>query len=381
MRRLIMPLVSALLALASLCVLPHRLCEGKARTFYRGEAEATRQLGSHVDAAVEKLALSRFSTGSARFDGEWYFGTGMMAALGFGQTARAHPELAPEALDRMDRALDTMLGPRARAFDRDAWGSDALESLDSDQGHAAYLGYANLALSLRRFVAPGSRFDELGDRVSAALERRMNRARGAALETYPGEIYPVDNAAVAASLGLRARARGEPEPAAVRAFLRALRQRYVDPKSGLLHQSVGAERLPADAPRGSGTALAAYFLSFTDEESSRALHRAVRRELAGDVLGFGVVREYPHSFSGRRGDIDSGPLIFGYSISAMGFGLAGCRVHGDEDGFRELYRSFHLFGAPLERNDSLAFASGGPLGNAIVFAMLTALPAEHWRRA
>jgi len=373
--------VAAVALVAGFLCMPRRLCESGEAAFWRGDPGEVAAFGRNVERHTRGLALGRFRTGSRRFDGEWHFGTAMMAALGFGQSAAEHASLRVEALGRMDVALDALLAGPARAFDAEAWGEDPLASLDSDQGHAAYLGYANLALSLRRFVEPDQRFAALNDRVSAALERRLASAPLHSIETYPGEIYPVDNAAAVASLALRARALGHEPPAVVGRWLALLPQRFTDPATGLLFQALGPERAPADAPRGSGTALAAYFLSFADEGASLALHRAVRRELAGDVAGFGVVREYPRGSARRLGDIDSGPLIFGWSISAMGFHLSGCRVHADRACFTELYRAFHLFGAPTTRAGERTFASGGPLGNAIVLAMLTAQPAARWRRA
>lgn len=359
---------------------PRALCQRGADRFWNGEPAALAAFGRNVDRHVRELDSRSFSTGSRRFDGEWRFGTAMMAALGFGQLAAEHPELAAESLARMDHALDVVLSSEARAFDREAWGEDPLESLAGDRGHAAYLGYANLALSLRRFLEPGSRFAERNDQLSAALERRLERAPNAVLQTYPGEIYPVDNAAGVASLVLRARALGRAPPPVAMRWLSLMPARFVDPETGLLFQAVDAEGRPSDRPRGSGTALAAYFLSFADQDGSRRLHRALRRELAGDVVGFGVVREYPPG-EGGRGDIDSGPLVFGWSISAMGFGLSGCRIHGERACFDELYRAYSLFGAPSEERGELTFASGGPLGNAIVFAMLTAQPAARWWRS
>ena len=41
---------------------------------------------------------------------------------------------------------------------------------------------------------------------------------------------------------------------------------------------------------------------------------------------------------------------------------------------RRLFATSYLFGAPLDRGDARNYVSGGPLGDAIMFAMLTALP-------
>ena len=56
--------------------------------------------------------------------------------------------------------------------------------------------------------------------------------------------------------------------------------------------------------------------------------------------------------------------------------IAGTRIFGDRNYFKKLYRTSVLFGAPLSVGDQWQYVTGGPLGNAIMFAMLTAVPAE-----
>ena len=147
----------------------------------------------------------------------------------------------------------------------------------------------------------------------------------------------------------------------------------MDRSTGLMYQSmVSGSDQPAGLPRGSGTALAAYFLSFADKKLSRQLHQGVMTQLAESPLGFGAGREYPDRFSGREGDIDSGPLILGYSISSTGFTLGNSRIHDNQSYFAKCYATTYLFGAPHTAQGKTAFVTGGPLGNAIMFAMLTA---------
>jgi hypothetical protein len=134
---------------------------------------------------------------------------------------------------------------------------------------------------------------------------------------------------------------------------------------------VAASDRPHDGPRASGTALAAYFLSFADEEQARSLHQSLEASVGGSVLGFGAIAEYPDG-RGGVGDVDSGPLIAGYSISGTGFALSSARRYGSADRFAALWATTRLFGLPRERDGRLRFVLGGPLGDAIVFAMLTA---------
>ncbi|MFZ5476216.1 MAG: hypothetical protein ACOZNI_05520 [Myxococcota bacterium] len=297
-----------------------------------------------------------FSTGHRLFDREWMFGTHQMAALGFGQWALRRPERRDEAVALMDTCLDRMLDDDGRAFDRASWGEDALQSR---RGHAAYLGYLGLALGLRAKLGP-SRFDGLGfaERIAA----RVGGEPCGVFETYPGERYPVDVAAGVGALGLFGG-----HDALVRAWGERLRRDYV--VGGVLVQSVRGDGTPLDAPRGSGTFLAAYFLSFADPALSRALYEGGRDALFDTVAGFGAMREY---VGDGRGDIDSGPIVAGLGVSATGFAIGPARVHGDDATLRALVATATFFGRPVDSGDARNWATGGPLGDAILFAMMSA---------
>jgi len=361
---------------AGIALFPNRLCAGGANDLYAGNPAAQEALARSVDGWLERgFAGKEFATGSALFDSEWVFGTYQMAALGFGQMMSEHPESVAVNRPRMERAIDLMFSAAGRKFDAATWGQDPLSALSGNQGHVAFYGYANLAVGLHRQLFKDSKYAALNDSITLGLVRRYEHASGYLLETYPGQVFPVDNTAAMASIVLSARATGRPEPPIARRVLDRLRKHSVDPATGLLYQRSRADGRPLDAPRGSGTALAVYFLSFADADLSAELHQALERRLAGGALGFRAVREYPDTVKRGDGDIDSGPLLFGLSVSATGFAIAGCRIHHDPVCYSELLATADLFGAPRGRADGgESYIAGGPLGDAILFAMQTALP-------
>ncbi len=384
--RVVLSLVAFVVGVA---LVPSRVSSRGAASLYDDDA-ATQQalvqgVATWLDAPVDAAS---FGTGSELFDGEWVFGAQMMATMGIGQVALAHPELAATYGPRMDACIARMLAAAGAAFDARSWGEEGIASLDGERGHVAYLGYLNLAIGMHRLVDPTSRHAALGDRITRTLARRLDASPLGLVETYPGEIYPVDNTAAIASIALRDMAVGEDvHDATVARALGMIRARYIDPANGLLVQAVEpGSGAPRDAARGSGTLLAVYFVSFADHALSRALWDAATRELDHSVLGFGVMREYPAGHGGHdgHGDIDSGPMLFGYGVSATGFALAGARIHGDAGRFGRLYATVHLFGAPIDRGGARRFATGGPLGDAILLAMTTArakLPASAGARS
>src|SRR5687768_6593772 len=358
------------------------LCTATLPRFWHGEsvkalasneASAEDALARGVIRIVERAADSGGSlTGSARFDGEWRMIVEQMTALGLGQLVLERSERRAEYLPVIARCVERLERENVTAFGRDAWGRRGFDDLESDRGHA-YLGYANMAFGMLRLLDPAAPIGPLHDRVTAALARRLAKAPHAVIETYPGESYPADVTAVAASIALHDRSTTRATAPHYRPLLerwsRAFLARYVDPRSGLLYQSVDAGSGRALGPaRASGTAIAVYFLSFVDDPAARRLFGAISQQRAS-LLGFGGIREYASGIGGF-GDVDSGPLVFGVSASASAFALAGARLYGDDRLLIELLRTASLVGMPIEAGGRIRFVNGGAVGNAIVLAAL-----------
>ncbi len=351
---------------------PRELVGREADAYFDDERETQVALADAVAERVSReVDRAAFHTGSARFDGEWALGTHVMTAIGLAQVVHAHPALAPRYRPALEAAVEVLLREETYEFAEDAWGDGPFESLESDQGHA-YLGYVALALGSLREVDPATPHAALHDRVVQALARRLDQSAVGLVETYPGEAYPCDIASIVGAIGQHDRLTGGEHRALVARAARLYRGQWNDPGSGYLAQSIDpATGAPRDAPRGSGTALAAFFWSFADPSVSRAPDEALLRAGRRGVLGFEAIREYAPGREGL-GDIDSGPVVLGVSVSATGFALSAARRTGDRAAFRGLFRTAALFGVPVAHGESTRFLAGGPLGDAILLAMLTA---------
>ncbi len=368
--------VALLLFALSTALLPRWWCGRDGSRWFQGDSALVVAHAREVATTIrEGVSTDNFTNGSDLFRNEWQFGTYQMGALALLQVCLEHPSHRAEFLPAAERAIDEMLSDRIRAFDAARWKEDPLASLDSPLGHAAYLGYLNLVLGLHRSVVPESRYADLNNRITAALVRRLRAAPHGGLETYPEELYPLDNAAVLGSILLHQRLTGTDHRDVTEPMLARYRQAWRDPNSGLLYQALSHRSgQPVDYPRASGTALAAMLLSYGDRAIARTLYQSVRDHCHDSLLGFGYINEYAHGSPHGSGDVDSGPLIFGISPSASGFMLASARMFGDRDEFISLYRTAHLVGTPTTRGDRRLFITGGPLGNALLLAMLTARP-------
>ncbi len=351
---------------------------GDGDRLFDGDRAMQRRLSeAALDALAEDPGAPSVSTGSSRFDGEWALVTLEMDVLGLGQVALGDPDRAARHTTAMRTAIERMLSPELRAFGTSAWREDGLadESLGGANGHA-YLGYLALAMSMLRTLDPSMPEAPLHDRLVDALERRIASAPHGLIETYPGEAYPADVAACIGAIGLRAHALGRPVPGLVTAWERTVRARYLDPHGYLVQAADPESGEWRDRGRGSGTAIASYFLSFAAPSLSRDLEHALSEVGHARVLGVDGIREHADGTGG--GDVDSGPVIFGVGVAATGFALGAARAQGDRELFVALYGTAHRFGVVRDDGRTRRFLSGLEIGNAILFAMLTARDASAW---
>jgi hypothetical protein len=341
-----------------------------AMAYFHDERPAQIALAAEVQSFVDSgVAASAFHTGHPRFDGEWAFGTFTMAAIGLGQVALHHPEQTAAYLPTIEKCAEQLTSAETNTFGTTAWGQSGFVGLPGGTGHA-YLGYSNLALSMLRVLHPNTRFSRIHDDLTEALATRLSKAPFALFETYPGEAYPADVSMVAASIALHDCAMGSPARPWWAEWEKNF-SRWIDPASGLVFQSVDPHTgRPVGPARASGTALVAFASSFFDKPLAKKLYDALSGSRS-ELLGYGAIREYPTGINGT-GDIDSGPVVLGVSVSATGFALASAKLHDDSSMFTSLYRTADFWGVPMTRPKGMRYLSGGPLGNAILLAMTTA---------
>lgn len=373
-RRPLAIVIGIVVAVSVAGLLPGWWCGRDADEWYRGDSGRVRGLAEEM-VAFEADDDQRRATGAGAGLAEmWGLLAHQMTALGLAQVCLDHPEWRERYAPIVTRAAAKSLLPEMRAEFTSAWhGRDGMAELGSADGHA-YLSYPGLALGMARLVDPAFPSDLVvqHDALIASYERRLLASPTGLLDTFPGEAYPTDVAAVAAAIAVHGRATGVDHTEVLAHWARQVRAVQIDRGTGLVLQRMGVDGQAHDAPRASGTGLAAYFAGFADrglaEELAGALFRQER-----SVLGFSAIHEYGDGYRGA-GDMDSGPLILGISISATGFALAPARAFGDRDTFTRLYRTTDLFGLSLRSGTRLRFATGGVIGNALLLAFLTSGP-------
>jgi hypothetical protein len=314
-----------------------------------------------------------------QFQGEWGIVALSMTALATAQLAFAAPSTQAEAVALTGALAREALRPERRAFDTELWGRDAFVDLDDpadvaarkhDEGHIGALAHIHLVLGAHRIVG-GAAFADEHRRIQRALLRRLQEARVPVLPTYPADVYAMDNVALQAAVALGALV--EPDPAAAaqaRRFVTYARQALIDPATGLMGFAILNDR-PSPA-RGSGIGWNSIYLPLVDaafaaEQWARAT-AVFGVALPGGLYAF---REFPTGVEGR-GDVDSGPAIFGLSPAGTGFAVAGARHAGEVDVATGMLRVAEIAGFSVPWRGGFAYLLAPLVGDAAVLVGRTA---------
>ncbi|RZT20646.1 hypothetical protein EV649_3796 [Kribbella sp. VKM Ac-2569] len=185
------------------------------------------------------------------------------------------------------------------------------------------------------------------------------------LAAYPGQAWPVDSVVAIASLRLYDALVAPRFGQIARNWVTTAKTK-LDPATGLLpHQAVPQ----VSGARGSSQAMIQRFLIDVDPAFARTQYEIFKDKF---VTGLGV-REYPKGTTGQ-GDVDSGPLVFGMSLSATVVAMGAARVHHDPLGDR-LARTGELVGLPFSGLKTKRYVFGAvPIGDAFLAWSTSARP-------
>jgi hypothetical protein len=210
---------------------------------------------------------------------------------------------------------------------------------------------------------------------AAALGAAFDASASPYLQAYPGQAWPVDSTVAMAALRLHDTLLPARFGATSQRWLRAVRER-LDPRTGLLPHRVDAGTgQPVEVARGSSQSMIQRFLGEVDPAFAAEQYLRFRDRYVVTPLGLGpAVREYPRGMDGA-GDVDSGPLPLGVSLSATAVTLGAAQVHGDARLAGALARYGDLAGVPVDTPWTRRYAFGAlPIGDAFVAWSKTARP-------
>lgn len=217
-----------------------------------------------------------------------------------------------------------------------------------------YLGWRNYLLSgILLLQQPNPLVPqelELYQQQCEAIADALTASDGPFLSSYPGSTWPVDSFPALVSLRGHSQlvnSRYEPVISAWLAEVKAIPQGELP----LLDHRISPR---VQGPRGTSQALMLRFLPELDPDWAAESYGLFRQRFVTQRLGIPGLLEYPiaastdasAAASETTGDIDSGPLVTGVSLSATAVALGTARVNGDASLQRAIWQASELVGLP-----------------------------------
>ena len=325
---------------------------GTARLVLDPTGGVTKQLAflrAEIEDGADRAAQKQFPEG--------YFFLNVLYGLSWVQVGLDDPAQSADATAEVRWSLDRLAaGDGTAPFD---------ESLQPQYG-VFYAGWTNWLRG--GLIALGhSDAADLDTFTSESVElaTAFRTATTPFLAAYPGQAWPVDSVVAIASLR-QYDALVAPRFGQIARNWVTMAKTKLDPATGLLPHQVAPQ---VSGARGSSQAMIQRFLVDIDPTFARTQYEIFKDKF----VTWAGVREYPKG-TGGKGDVDSGPLVLGMSLSATVVAMGAARVHNDPLGDR-LGREGELLGLPLSGLKTKRYLFGAvPIGDAFLAWSTSARP-------
>lgn len=281
-------------------------------------------------------------------------------------------KLKDRALDEARWARDRIDTPEARSiFTRHG-------TIDGLHFGAFYHGYLNWLRGGILRADPSApekerkEFRQACEELAAAL---VAQTESPYLSSYQDMAWPGDTVYVVATLRLHDRLFEPRYTGLVDGWVEEVQKR-LDEEVGLPAHRVDPYDGEAMQPaRGVSSALVARMLAEIDPAFARQQYLQMRRHFVDQHLGIMVgLREHRKGIN-RPGDIDSGPLILGYTASGTVMAAAAARLFGDRELGEPLFQGLQAAGFPIRLPETRRYALGLlPVGDAFLVWAQTTVP-------
>lgn len=208
-----------------------------------------------------------------------------------------------------------------------------------DFNSVLYLGHLNMMLGMYCKISDDDSYEDLFINISKYLEKAFMNSTSFQLESYPEAIWISDNAQAMASLKFYQDFAFGMDMPVIEDWKNIIQRKYTETVVNLPYSTVNFEsRLPEEEPRGSMLGWIIMFTHYFDKEWADSMYKDYKTHFSADSLTFRMFRERYNDFSTNVGDIDSGPIINGFSIPASQFALI-CAINaGDQETIDLLYK-------------------------------------------
>jgi hypothetical protein len=334
---------------------------------------AARHLQLWTDTALRDAELKKMRNSNA----EWDFMGRSYLVWSLANMSLREPASKPVYLQTMDQIIDETL----RLEKQEGMGFFLMPYAKDHPflvkpAHSLFLdGEIALMLAARRTVEEKPAYQPLLTERVNAMVGRFQKSRRMLLESYPDECWMFDHCVALDAIKMADRLDGSDHSALIRDWIAMARKRLVDPKSGLLISASQTDGTPIYGPEGSSIWMIAHSLQLLDEDFARDQYQRARKQLGAITLGFGYAHEWPKSWKGDP-DIDSGPIVPFFEISAGSSGMAfiGASSFGDDEFLASLAATLDFAGFPAQKNGRLKYCASNQVGDAALLYAATLGP-------
>lgn len=312
-----------------------------------------------------------------QFQGEWALYSCSMLSASLVNTTLIYSEDREENIARIDSLIQIVMSPELRAYDRERWGEDPLETLDGHKSHVSYLSHLAWMIGGYKQIGGGDKYDGLYHDLCETMNRRILESPNMNLPTYPGEcVYMPDMLVAIVALTLYSQQNNGEYYMTTCNWIHKAKHEWLDSDTQLISSYLPNDRsgIYEGSPiKGSYTALSCYYLTFIDKEFARdqyeklKVHFLQRRPITG-------FKEYHDRRCWLGMDIDAGPIICNLSPTGTAFAVGSVTYFEDWALRKRLLKTGEIAGTTWHRKGKSHYllADMALVGEAIMLAMRTA---------
>jgi hypothetical protein len=227
-------------------------------------------------------------------------------------------------------------------------------------------------IAARQMVRPKVEYEPiLKERVDTMITY-MQKSPVLSGESYPNECWTFCNSVALAVITISDILDGRDHSEFCRRWIETAKRRLLDPDTKILVSSYNFYGYANDGPEGSTIWMVSHCLLIVDEEFAKDQYTRAKKELAGELLGFGFAREWPASWKGPL-DIDAGPVLPIVHISPSSSGLAfiAARAFDDKEYLAKLLTTLNFGAMPTEDDGTLSYSACSQVAEAVVLYSMT----------
>lgn len=230
-----------------------------------------------------------------------------------------------------------------------------------------YNGWSSYVLGSKLRIEDTSTKDE--KEIEQFRQQCAAIAKAIQQNTYPvsyyGSAWPADVTVCVASLALHDKLFEPRYKTIIDRWVTKVREQ-VDADGMIPHAAPPANGRVRGAARGSSLALTLIFLREIDDLLARDQFKLFKAQFVDTKFGLTGIREYPKGKSGS-GDIDSGPVIFGFGGAATIVGMQTLSLYGEHDLSLRVLGSVEALAFPWQTTDTKNYFLGAlPMADAFI---------------